>query len=154
MLKQNAGKGGGTSKKGKEIAPHLTKLESKQQKDDDEKHQVYMEKLEKESQDYDLTLRFMVSFLNTEKVTNKAQRRLLVCAYEKVMSVYIEVRYYITSNEVLCDKDMSLILNRSRSKVKNELQGICDNVSNITVQEVYTRHLAAFETGFPQVIFY
>ena len=113
-----------------------------------------MEKLEKESQDYDLTLRFMVSFLNTEKVTNKAQRRLLVRAYEKVMSVYIEVRYYITSNEVLCDKDVSLILNRYRSKVKNELQGICDNVSNITVQEVYTRHLAAFETGFPQVIFY
>lgn len=153
MLKQNTGKGG-ARKKGKEIALHLTKLESKQQNEDDEKYQVYMEKLKKESKDYDLTLRFMASFLNTEKVTNDEQRKLLVCDYKNVMSVYIDVRYYITSNEVLCDKDVSLILNRYRSKVKNELQGICDNVSNITVQEVYTRHLATFETGFPQVIFY
>ncbi|GJX33647.1 14-3-3-like protein [Tanacetum coccineum] len=127
----------------KEKAPQLTK----QQKDDLEKRNVYLGKLYKESRDYHATLRFMRSFLSNEQVTNVEQRMLLFSAFETIMCLHFDFRRYIRSDEVLCDKDLSLLLSGYRSKVVNVLQGICDNVSNLTVQEAYTRYLDDFKTG-------
>lgn len=130
---------------------------TQQQKDDEEKRQVYMEKLDKESRDYNATLRFMLSFLRKEQVTNEEHRYLLLSAYSNIMDVESILHYFIQSHEVSCDKDVSLLLNGYRSKVENELQRICDNVSDLTIQQAFTRHLDDFRAGFKlsaQVLFY
>lgn len=62
----------------------------------------------------------MVSFLSKEQVTNEERRKLLICAYKNIMAVYFDLRYLITSDEVLCDKEVSLILNKYRLKVESE----------------------------------
>lgn len=136
---------------GKGKAPQLTKLRMQQQKDDDDKPKVYlgkMEKLYKESDDYDRTLVFMESFIDQEQLTNEEQHNLLLYAYENVLAVDHDLENIIASGKELSDRDLSLIVKEYRSKIENELQGICDNVSNLTVEEAYARHLKDFKTGF------
>lgn len=132
----------------KEKAPQLTKLERKQQNVDEQKRQVYLDKLNKESNDYHTTIRFILSFLRKEQVTNEEHRELLSNASSNIMDVELDLQNFIQSHDMSCDKDMSLIINGYRSKVENELQGICDNVSDLSIQQAYTQHLDDFRTGF------
>lgn len=123
-----------------------------QQKHDDDKPEVYFRKREKklykESHDYDRTLVFMESFIDQEQLTNEEQHNLLLCAYENVLAVDHDLGDIIASGKELSDQDLSLIVKEYRSKIENELQGICDNVSNLTVEEAFARHLEDFKTGF------
>ena len=129
-------------------------------KHDDDKSKVYLgkrQKLYKESHDYDKTLVFMESFIDQEQLTNEEQHDLLLCAYENVLAVDRDLDDIIASGKELSDQDLSLIVKEYRSKIENELQGIFYNVSNLTVEEAYARHLEDFKTGFKlstQVISY
>ena len=120
--------------------------------DDDDEIDTYFEKRKKltlESEDYEQTLEFMDKLMVIARKEQVSQKDLsiLIRAYNMIMRVYRAVSDTLDSDQSssVWDIDVSLTINESRSKVENQLNHICNNVTNQTIKESISCHLDAFK---------
>ncbi|GJU86864.1 14-3-3-like protein A [Tanacetum coccineum] len=112
---------------------------------------TYLEKRNKltlESEDYQQTLEFMQELMVIARKDQVSEKDLntLFHAYYMIMRVYRNLSYTIDSDlsSSIWDLDPSLIIDESRPKVVNELNFICNNMTNHTIKEAISQHLVKF----------
>ncbi|GJY21986.1 14-3-3-like protein A [Tanacetum coccineum] len=115
---------------------------------------TYLEKRNKltlESEDYQQTLEFMQELMVIARKDQVSEKDLntLFHAYYMIMRVYRNLSYTIDSDlsSSIWDLDPSLIIDESRPKVVNELNFICNNMTNHTIKEAISQHLIGFKAG-------
>ncbi|GJX33902.1 hypothetical protein Tco_0245459 [Tanacetum coccineum] len=140
----NADNDTGTTKmKGK--ASQLTQLELQQQKDDEEKLNVCLDKQDAVRQftmDYHKTVRFMEKFVPTKGPPVKD--RLLIDAFLRIAKGY---RYLYNihgydEEDKWYNLDVPHLIKEYKSKLEAELQEICDKVSDPAIKEAFSHHLS------------
>ncbi|GJZ12759.1 14-3-3-like protein A [Tanacetum coccineum] len=124
--------------------------------DDDDVGEInpYLEKKKKlmlESKDYRQTLLFLDKLkviAGQEQVSSK-DLGILFHAYNMIMGVHRGLYKIIDSVESssVWDIDVSLTINESRTKVQNELNYICNNMTNHTIKEAISHHLVGYKAG-------
>nr|GEW25429.1 14-3-3-like protein A [Tanacetum cinerariifolium] len=124
--------------------------------DDDDFGEInpYLEKKKKlilESEDYEQTLLFLdklKEIAGLEQVSSK-DLGILFHTYYMITEVYCGLYKIIDSVESssVWDIDMSLTINESRTKVQNELNYICNNMTNHTIKEAISHHLVGYKAG-------
>ncbi|GJU84426.1 14-3-3-like protein, partial [Tanacetum coccineum] len=124
--------------------------------DDDDFGEInpYLEKKKKlilESDDYEQTLLFLdklKEIAGQEQVSSK-DLGILFHTYNMITEVYCGLYKIIDSAESssVWDIDMSLTINESRTKVQNELNYICNNMTNHTIKEAISHHLVGYKAG-------
>ncbi|GJZ89174.1 hypothetical protein Tco_0660956, partial [Tanacetum coccineum] len=128
----------------KRKASQLTQLELQQQKDDEEKLNVCLDKQDAVRQftmDYHKTVRFMEKFVPTKGPPVKD--RLLLDAFLRIAKGY---RYLYNihgydEEDKWYHLDVPHLIKEYKSKLEAELQEICDKVSDPAIKEAFSHHL-------------
>ncbi|GKD26008.1 hypothetical protein Tco_1232222 [Tanacetum coccineum] len=87
----------------------------------------------------------LIVIAKKEQVSEK-DLNILFHAYYMIMRVYRNLSYTIDSDlsSSIWDLDPSLIIDESPPKVENELNFICNNMTNHTIKEAISQHLVKF----------
>nr|GEW39264.1 hypothetical protein [Tanacetum cinerariifolium] len=128
------------TRKKKPKAPKLTQLQLQQQKDD--------QKIEQEADHYQQTILFLRSFAHNKDATPQ-ERITLHTACRNVVRVFTDFCFIYTTedDDSWCHRNISLFINQHRSKVEEQLNYVCNNVSNLTIKQAFLPLLADFQTG-------
>nr|GEW60609.1 RNA-directed DNA polymerase, eukaryota, reverse transcriptase zinc-binding domain protein [Tanacetum cinerariifolium] len=140
----NADDDTGTTKL-KRKASQLTQLQLQQQKDDEDKLNVCLDKQDAVRQftmDYHKTVRFMEKFVPSTKGP-PVKDRLLIDAFLRIAKGY---RYLYNihgydEEDKWYHLDVPHLINEYKSKLEAELQEICDKVSDPAIKEAFSHHL-------------
>ncbi|GJZ33164.1 hypothetical protein Tco_0578600 [Tanacetum coccineum] len=125
-------------------ASQLTKIELQQQKDDEEKLNICMDKQDavtKFIRDYQKTVQFMERFVLTKLVPEI--ETVLDDAFSNISDGYhfLHNIYGYDEEDKWYHLDVPQLINEYKSKLETELQEICDKVSDPAIKEAFSHHL-------------